>query len=811
MAKPRVHLICNAHLDPVWQWRWTEGCSEAISTFRNAIEILHDHDGLIFNHNEALLYQWVQKYDPPMFREIQKLVKNGKWFISGGWYLQPDLNLPGTESIIRQIINGKKYFKEYFNSEPLVAYNFDSFGHSAGLPQILKQTGFRMYVFQRPEKELLDLPDNLFLWKGIDGSEIPAYRIETGLYHTERDNIEARLKEGVNKALISDRDVAVFWGLGDHGGGATRIDLDKIKVFVNNEKRVDIIHSTPDNLYENLKDKFKELPIFEGGLQRVFTGCYTSLSRIKRKARECSAKLIQTELLRTLLWWRNGFDFPYNTINELWNDLLFNDFHDILPGTCTETAEFDALNLYGKILEEISRINLETVAYINREINIEDSYIPVSVFNTNQSQDRFPVEFECMFDYRPPWIGEWQLKLFDFNGKEIICQEEQAEALLPFNKWRRKICFIQESLDLGYDFYNLKAMEKSECKHSLIPKVNFSFDKKSGLINTLKNSGENQFLKSLLLEAMVVEDEGDSWGTDLWQYNKIAGKFKSCENINEKIESGPIRKIWESIHRYKSSKIVYHTIQYSGLSFVEFRIRIHWNEERKRLKLNIPVNIKNPEILCEIPGGAFKPPCDGNEYVHGRWIIMTGKINNMDSAIGLINNGQHGFDCIDGEIGLSVLRSAAYCHEQGFKINNNQYRKYMDIGVHDIRLIITVGEPDFIKRKISSIADWLNSPPLVFPHLPFGTLKNRKEKESMDKNLLRFIFIKPGNIKTLSLRPSGKNDSIIIRLHEISGIKTLANIKISGIIDKMELEFKAFEIKTFQVNRSGNVSSLNIC
>ena len=201
MPKPTIHLICNAHLDPVWQWRWEEGCSEALSTFRNAVQLLKEHDGLIFNHNEAILYQWVQQYDPALFKEIQSLVRKGRWAISGGWFLQPDVNMPGTESLIRQILAGRAYFKEYFNVEPKVACNYDSFGHSAGLPQILKLAGYKMYIHMRPQQDTMAIPSDLYRWRGVDGSVMPAYRISVGLYHTEFSNLEQRLREGTEYAL----------------------------------------------------------------------------------------------------------------------------------------------------------------------------------------------------------------------------------------------------------------------------------------------------------------------------------------------------------------------------------------------------------------------------------------------------------------------------------------------------------------------------------------------------------------------------------------------------------------------------------
>ena len=284
---------------------------------------------------------------------------------SGGWFLQPDVNLPGTESIIRQILEGRRYFREKFGAEPRVAYNFDSFGHSAGLPQILRLAGYEMYIHMRPQADELTLPADLYRWRGVDGTEIPAYRISVGLYHTEYDNIESRLAEGVERALALGRDVPVFWGIGDHGGGATREDLERIDSFTAREKRVRIVHSTPDRFGEAVKRAVRTAPVFDDGLQRTFTGCYTSLSRLKRAAGESLGLLTQTEALRAATFWTRGQAYPKLELGDAWRGHLFNDFHDVITGSCTEPAERDALGGYGAVAEIARRLRLGAAASLN--------------------------------------------------------------------------------------------------------------------------------------------------------------------------------------------------------------------------------------------------------------------------------------------------------------------------------------------------------------------------------------------------------------------------------------------------------------
>jgi len=156
--KKIIHLLCNAHLDPVWLWEWQEGAAEAISTFRTAAELCEGDDAFVFNHNEVTLYKWVQEYEPALFQRIRRLVSAGRWNIMGGWYLQPDCNMPGGESFVRQILLGKNWFKEHFGVDVTTAINFDPFGHTQGLVQILAKSGFDSYLFGRPEQTTAPCP-----------------------------------------------------------------------------------------------------------------------------------------------------------------------------------------------------------------------------------------------------------------------------------------------------------------------------------------------------------------------------------------------------------------------------------------------------------------------------------------------------------------------------------------------------------------------------------------------------------------------------------------------------------------------------
>ena len=816
MRRPRLHLICNAHLDPVWQWRWEEGAAEAVATFRTAAALLGQNKKFVFNHNEAVLYRWVERLDPELFRRIQELAGQGRWVISGGWYLQPDLNLPGLESLIRQITEGRRYFWEKFRSRPRVAYNFDSFGHSGGLPQVLRQAGYRMYIHMRPQPEEFLLPADLYRWRGVDGSEILALRIEVGLYHSERDNIEEKIEAGIARALELGRDVPVFWGLGNHGGGATREDLKKIDRFVSREHRVEILHSTPDRLYQALKDDGRNAPVVEGELQRVFTGCYTSLARVKRKAEESLGVLVQAEALRAASWWTAGQDYPEAELNDAWRGHLFNDFHDILTGSCIEPAEQDALDQYGKVLDAARSLRLEAAAAWNRGLVAGPAApIPITVLNANPSLTRVPVEVECLADYRPFWKGEWHLRVYGLDGRKIPCQEEQPESLLPFN-WRKKLCFIANLPGVGASHFIARAHPGRKERSGEIRsnfELKYKFDRNRGFITSLSARGNENCLRGPLFEPLVIHDEGDSWGTGCLSYRDRSGRFRLLPGSVRVSENGPVRTITESVFSHKSSRIVFHTVSYPSWPVIEFRLRIHWNEERKRLKLAVPTVFRRGSLVCEIPGGAVERPADGGEHVFGRWALLEREVKGRRTALAVIGSGQHGLDFSAGEVRLSVLRSAAYCHERGFPVAKFPARKFMDQGLHEVRLLVTAGEADRVRRTVAGLADWLNSPPFALAHLPFGAVEEGKRRDkraggqkirAIDPGAAGALFsCEPGNIRLTALKRSRDRRALVIRVHETSGAATTAVLQFRYPRIRLQLTFRPFEIKSVRLEKSG--------
>ena len=347
----KIHLICNAHIDPIWQWNWDEGISSVISTFKSAVDLADEFD-YIFCHGESLLYETIERTAPELFQKIVELVKQKKWHISGGWYLQPDCLFPAGETFVRNIAEGKRYFLEKFGVEPCVATNFDSFGHSVGLVQIMAKAGFKGYLICRPRKDVqIKYPSRFFNWVAPDGSKIIVSNSST--YNSALGNVTKKILEEVggndvgmlgSEAVdnknggLEDIDY-VLWGVGNHGGGPSRKDLRDIKEL--NIADTEIIHSTPESLFS---DNISVVGEKKTSLITCMPGCYSSMARIKQAYRKTENLYYATEKLISIAK-LNGYNPDMRDFNDAEKKLLLATFHDILPGTCIAGGEKEGLGL----------------------------------------------------------------------------------------------------------------------------------------------------------------------------------------------------------------------------------------------------------------------------------------------------------------------------------------------------------------------------------------------------------------------------------------------------------------------------------
>lgn len=817
-----LHLICNAHIDPVWLWSWEEGLAETLSTFRMAAQFCIQYDGFVFCHNEALLYQWVEEYEPGLFRKIRKLVAGGKWRIMGGWYVQPDCNLSSGESIVRQILVGKNYFLAKFGVEPQTAVNLDPFGHSRGLVQILAKSGYNSYLFCRPGEPQLSVPDD-FVWKGFGGSEILAHR-SLEHYNSEQGKAAEKLDSWLESH--SGLEGGIFlWGIGNHGGGPSRVDLDKLRLRILNrggEKEAgawEIKHSWPEEYFVWLAQNRLNLQRIDHDLNPWAVGCYSSMARVKKMHRELEQNYYYTEKILTHAVVAGLMKYPRKELKEALEDLLFCEFHDILPGSGIPEVESYALQRMNHGLEILSR--LKARAFFNllagQPAARKDEF-PVFAYNPEpyEVEDTLIAELQGPEPNFNPDVFLLP-ELIDQEGKTVVYQLEKESANIA-NDHRKRLVFRAKLKALSmnrFSCYLRRAtiLEKPASPvqdelHFINDDCEIRISHETGLLDQYKVNGVN-YLKPDSAELLVMLDDADPWGMKVDSFRNPAGRFRLMSPAETAgfagtqgpiepvriIENGPVRTLVEGLFRYNgSTAAVRYKIPKQG-GEVEIEVRIFWNEKDKMLKMAFPVRLTDPDCLGQVASGVQKFERQGEEMVAQQWVGLFSA--DRDQAFTVVNQTTYGFDHSDGELRISLLRSPAYAghpvDEVTPIVRQDRFTPRMDQGEHLFRFRIHAGAFSERMASIGLESRLLNN--------ASGTLccyPARKGTRPASP-----VIISNKAVEMVAMKMAEYDDKLIIRLLETSGIGSYTTISIPAVDIVVPLEFKGSEIKTLSVDLVG--------
>ncbi|MCC6801239.1 MAG: alpha-mannosidase, partial [Anaerolineae bacterium] len=281
MKQKKLHMIGNAHIDPVWLWQWQEGFHEVKATFRSALDRMKEYDDFKFVASSAVFYSWVENSDPAMFAEIQQRVAEGRWQVVGGWWIEPDCNIPSGEAFVRHGLYGQRYFQQKFGTTARVGFNVDSFGHAGTLPQILKKSGISYYNFLRPMPHEKGMPSRLFWWEADDGSRVLTYRIPFE-YLSWGKEISEHIARCTHEIKAPYDEGMCFYGVGNHGGGPTKANLDSIHNLNGRDALPELLLSTPEAFFDSVAGKDLPIPVVHSDLQNHAVGCYAAHSGIKQ-------------------------------------------------------------------------------------------------------------------------------------------------------------------------------------------------------------------------------------------------------------------------------------------------------------------------------------------------------------------------------------------------------------------------------------------------------------------------------------------------------------------------------------------------
>lgn len=812
----KIHLIGNAHLDPIWLWRWQEGCGEVLQTFRSALDRLNEYPDFVFTCSSASYYKWVEEIAPDMFEEIRERVKEGRWVPVNGWWVQPDCNIPSAESFARQALYSQLYYNEKFGRICKTAYNVDSFGHSGMLPQLIKNGGMNAYVMMRPgPHENAEIP-NMFTWESLDGTRIPTFRIpaESGYGANSAEDI-SRTRDFSEKLMAEENHgMMIFYGVGNHGGGPTRRCIEYLESQLKKDGYHDMKFSSPDAFFEAHCLEKVDLPIWKDDLQHHASGCYSATSLVKQLNRRLENSLYFSEAFATVASKTAGMRDRTEDFKEAWRDVCFNQFHDILCG-CSIMEAYDDVNAaMGHALTISDRIQNEAFLRIARRIDtwidgVSDPVCevrghscgkfprPVVVFNPLSFPIKVPVR-----TYHP----SKQVK--DDAGNDVIFSNVRSSRS---NDSHLDTVFIADVPAVGYAVYWLKPCWN---ENSDLPEVHIdtdvsvhdfsmeneylkvSFDKHTGFITSLvdKKSGYDYASedKPIAVPTVISDSKTDTWAHMVFRFHDIKGIMK-LEKI-ELVEYGNARAVIRTRHSFGGSYLVQDFILASGQRILRSKCKALWTEDFTLLKMSFPVGGENRINTYEIPGAYIKRPTNGEEEPAGRW----GAISFDDGGrrtLALLNDSKYSYDCPDNDLRLTVIRNVIFADHYSNRPAANF--NFTDEGIQRFEYGVFVCDGEAEKSNIMNEAAMFNIRPAAVPEsFHKGVLPQRKGFLSVDRDNIIMTALK--------FCEDGSGDCIA-RFYETRGEDTRAHIVCEMLNADFNVDFGHNEIKTLRISKNGEV------
>ena len=798
MTERILHLIGNSHIDPVWLWQWPEGYQEVRATFRSALDRMTEYPEFIFTCDSAAYYEWVEEIDPEMFAEIKARVDEGRWELVGGWWVEPDCNLPGGESFVRHALIGQRYFESRFGKMATVGYNVDPFGHHAMLPQILAKSGMHSYVFMRPGPHEKRLPAPIFWWESPDGSRVLTFRLPHE-YCAPREDLGYHLDKSI--AQLPDRwtEMMAFYGVGNHGGGPTRENLDSIRRLDGVGAMPRLRHSTPARFFESILASGAELPVVSEDLQHHAVGCYTAHSGIKRWNRRAENILAPAEAWSTVAERVAALPYPAAELTRAWKQVLFNQFHDTLGGTAIEPAYDDARDQLGEATAIAARAQNLAVQSLSRLVNLpaEPGTFPILVFNPHAWPLRTVVELE--FGGLKPTDG-----LVDETGTPVAFQPTQSYATV--SAWRSRMAVAVDLPPLGYRTYRVVpdtprlSASTVRATDTLLENelVRLELDPASGRIASLvlRENGEDaaDLADAGRPRAVVVDDTSDTWGHRRLAFRDEIGAFEA--RAVTLVERGPVRAILRVESRYGESELVEDFVVSAASPTIEIRVILDWREHAKLLKLRFRTQLRDTVAAYEIPYGVVDRPPNGEEEPGQRWVDASGELDGSGRfGLSVLNDAKYGFDVIDGDVGVTAVRSPIYAHHEPATPRTDTRYAYQDQGIQRFTLGLLPHRGGWADAGVAREALVINQRPIVLlESFHDGPLPQTGS----------FVAIEPEAVVAGAIKLAEDGDDLVVRAVETAGRAAPARIVLPAWGREVTFDIAPFEIRTFRIPRDPN-------
>ncbi len=825
-----MHMVGQSHIDIAWLWPIKETVRKASRTFSTVCALMDRYPDFYYSQSQPILYAFVKQNYPELYENIKRRIAEGRWELVGGMWVEPDLNLPSGESLVRQILIGQRFYEEEFGRRSGIEWLPDTFGYCASLPQLLKQAGIDYFMTSKLGwNDTNEFPHTLFNWVGIDGTSIVAYQNHGLNEHTRPQDVQEHWQ--AYKEKDQHDELMLLYGHGDGGGGVTHEMLEYIERSACIPGQPQAIYSTARQFFDGISSSGVKLPDWHGDLYlELHRGTYTTHAKNKRSNRQAEQLYRAAEIWLSL----SGLLDPQRQseagkrLEEGWKLLLLNQFHDIIPGTSIPEVYETSSKQYEEIMWLGNAALEEAMQMLAGRMQTENEGAAYVAFNSlGWARDGWV--------YLPIQPGMEQLAAYDAAG-ELPCRIEaplqpgearqltvRTGTIPAFGSktfWLRRVNSDSQELRSGTEQQHVaeQAMEAEKLTSIGIFETDYytiELDEQ-GLISRLYDKPcDRELLQPGRRgnELQLFHDTPLLW--DAWD---IAHDYESKRADAQQLTGWSIlehsaeRIVIELNWQLSQSRIRQQMIIPIHDRCIEFRTYVDWQENHKLLKAAFPLGLVSGKATYEIPFGALERTTHRNtsweqaqyEVCGHRWADLS----EHGYGVSLLNDCKYGYDIKDAVLRLSLLRAPGWPDAGA------------DRGEQVFTYALYPHEGSWQQAQTVRVAAALNEPlRTIKADSAFVTAKESLGFEHS------WIDLASEQVILDTVKPAEDGTGIVLRLYEGAGGRSDAVIGLSGKLlapgerfavtevniledrlgdlamsgDRLCLSFKPFEIKTIKI------------
>jgi alpha-mannosidase len=772
----RISAIGHAHIDLAWLWPLRETIRKGARSFATVLALMERYPDYVFGASQPQLYQWMKDFYPQLYKKIKAKIVEGRWETQGAMWIEPDTNLSGGEALVRQLLYGKRFFREEFGTDPKMLWLPDVFGYTAALPQILKKAGVDYFLTIKLSWNTVNIfPHHTFFWQGIDGTRILAHMPPEGTYNSSAapGAIVAAEKTYADKAVSEH--CALLFGIGDGGGGPGTEHLERLAREKNLDGLVPVVQEPMETFFQRLsQEATSQYKTWTGELYlEKHQGTYTTQARSKRYNRKIELALRELELVATLAHLVTEYHYPTQELDVIWKEVLLYQFHDILPGSSIKRVYDESLVRYQQISEQIEHLSRQAQQVLMHQ----NQRSAVTVFNSLSWERREWLRVEDI----------WYYVTIPSMGYAVIDSTESVKANHP------------GPVETSTAQQRAKLTASPEMLENDRLRIQFTPD---GAISSIFDKAHRREVLSpgtLANRLALYHDEGDAWDFPIHYDERPPHYFKLVE-ATARID-GPQATVEQQYH-FGQSTLRQQIVLLEGSSRIDFVTSIDWREQNKMLRTSFPVAIAASEATSDIQFGSIKRPTHRNtSWDMARYEICAHKwvdLSQGDYGVALLNDSKYGHKILENVLDLNLLRSPGYPDPQADRACHEfTYALYPHAGNHIIGKVLQAGYELNVPLRV--VAGKPNSD-VVVPGAAFAQVDAE-------------------NVIIETVKKAEEGDDIILRLYEATGatIRTTLTLSVNlGTVWKtnlleeleeklptgqntVELSLQPFEILTLRV------------